>query len=130
MARSSHYSDLEQTSKSITDALVPCATVHTGELSKTAARIRACASVIPLTAEVTHAVSTLELMFELEAGDTFVYASIHEYLREHGGPRSLFVTRDKDFVVVTDDLVALGSELVLGFAPALTKIREAIAKPN
>jgi len=123
MARSQPYAELEQTSKSIADALVSCTTVHASQLSKTADRLRACAQVIPLTAKVIFEMSFLEPIFELESGDAFVYASIHEYLKEVGRPRSLFVTKDKDFQQTAEYLAAVGGDLILGFGAALAKIK-------
>jgi predicted nucleic acid-binding protein len=127
MARSQFYAGLRQTSKSITYALASSETVHFGELTKTADRLRACATIIPLTTEVTRDMSFLDLTTQLDPADAFIYVSVDHFLKERASGTKLFVTKDKDFEQAEGLLKANGIQLITSFGTAFGAIKKALA---
>src|SRR5262249_46046316 len=121
IARSRPYRQLVQTSESIGEALVSSGIVHAEELGRIANRVRGCASVISLTGDVTRDMAMLDLLFDLQCGDAFIYASVYRYFKQRPvvQEQRLFVTRDKDFEKTEEYLAAIGCELVLGFGAAI-----------
>jgi PIN domain. len=124
MARSKVHASLEQTSKDITDALATTGTQFADDLDKIANRLRACATIIPLTSEVTKVMSYLELLFDLEPGDAFIYASVESYLDTRKDEQKVFVTTDKDFEVTRVFLSGKGIDLAIGIGTGYGAITE------
>jgi predicted nucleic acid-binding protein len=98
LARSENFNTLEPTLETVTRTLIESGDAQAESLARTLEKVLDLATIIPLTAEVMRHTLALQLVYELPAQDSVVFASIdHFLLATEKGPK-LFANRNrKDF---------------------------------
>jgi hypothetical protein len=131
LARSSAFSDLGNASKAVTSTMAESAAIEAVDLDNAIDRVARTATIIPLTAEIVIAATTLrQLVFDLTPPDAIVFASIDSYLSsQEKGPKVFTTTNAKDFLTpeIRAHVAAYDCRVIPSFSDALAHIRNHLA---
>lgn len=98
LARSENFNTLEPTLETVTRTLIESGNAQAESLAQTLKTVLDVATVIPLTADVMRHTLALQVVYELPAQDSVVFASIDQFLSTTEKGPKLFANRNrKDF---------------------------------
>jgi hypothetical protein len=134
LARSSAFSALGDTSRSVTGTIVGSAALEANALDDTIDRIARAATVIPLTGDIVTAATVYRrLVYDFTPPDAIVFASIDSYLQSQDNQPKIFTTKDaRGFMKpeVREHLANYSCRVIPSFADTLGYIQNHLARAS
>jgi predicted nucleic acid-binding protein len=134
LARSSAFSGLANTSRSVADTIAGSATIEANALDDTIDRIARVATVIPLTGDiVTAAAGYRQRVYDFTPPDAIVFASIDRYLQSEDRRPKVFTTKDATGFMKPEIREHLGNyncRVIPKFADTLGYVRDRLTRAD
>jgi hypothetical protein len=131
LGRSQGFAELGATSAQVAQTLDASTEIEREALEQTIDKLLSVSTVVALTKEVVRFGQAVQLVYDLDAHDSIVYASIETALKDLGAAPKVFVNKNsKDFATppIENELQKYNCRLITSFSDGRQYIESALSK--